>query len=141
MHTLSKWESCLADAERGIAFFDGITIEADRITDPRWDRVLPILEEEQVFMCRMMAPLLRARPGALVLDVGTGSGVFAILAAQLGCRVVAIDTSQRAIQFARQNARNNRVTVTVSTPEPGEIQLLRQPIEEFKKSEPFDFMF
>src|SRR4051812_24008593 len=103
MILLESWEPCLADYNRGVAFFDGITIEADRINDPRWDRVLPILEEEQVFMCRMMTPQLRAHPGALVLDIGTGSGVFAIQAAKLGCRVVAIDVSSRALRYARHN--------------------------------------
>src|SRR5438105_3735427 len=96
------WKPCYADPERGVAFFDGITIEADSITDPRWDRVLPILEEEQIVMCRQMVPLLW--PGARVLDVGTGIGVFAIWAAAHGCHVTGIDISARALRTARQNA-------------------------------------
>jgi methylase of polypeptide subunit release factors len=73
--------------------------------------VLPILEEEQVFMCRHMKTALQERlqerPGALVLDVGTGSGVFAIYAAKLGCRVVAVDVSPRALRMARHNIEKN----------------------------------
>ena len=42
------------DSQLGVASFDGIYIEADPITDPRTDRVLPVMEEEQIFMCRQM---------------------------------------------------------------------------------------
>ena len=122
MTPLTKWEPCLAGMDRDAAFFDGITIEVDRITDPRWDRVLPILEEEQVYMCRMMEPILRAKPGARVLDVGTGSGVFAIYAAKHGCRVVAIDISPRALRFARHNAKNNGIHTVDGEPGVGEVQ-------------------
>jgi len=113
MNFINAWVPCLADMTRDVAFFDGLTIEVDRITDPREDRVLPILAEEQVYMCRMMEPLLRARVASqdeppLVLDIGTGSGVFAIYAAQIGCKVVAIDISLRALLFARHNVELNK---------------------------------
>ena len=39
-----------------------------------------------------------------VLDVGTGPGLFAILLAQAGCQVTAIDGSPAMLQAARQNA-------------------------------------
>jgi len=98
--------------EKGIAFFDGIAIETDPITSSLEERVLVILEEEQVFMCRQMLPLLEARPGALVLDIGTGSGVFAIFAAKQGCKVIAVDISPRAINTAKRNAEKiNQVKV------------------------------
>lgn len=138
MTPLLSWDPCLADIDRGVAFFDGITIEADRITDPRWDRVLPVMEEEQIFMCRMMAPLLQAHAGARVLDIGTGSGVFAIYAAKLGCRVVAIDISARALRFARQNARINQIPFVDTDPRPGEIQFLRCSHEHMRGDRSFD---
>lgn len=109
-----SWQPCYASPEKGIAFFDGVVIESDPITDPRYDRVLPVLEEEQVFMCRQMLPVLEEvkkgtnnRP--LVLDVGTGSGVFAIWAAKHGCNVVAIDINPRAMRLAKQNVRKNNL--------------------------------
>ena len=49
------WKPCYTDPVRGVAFFDGITIEADSILDAAGDKVLPVLEEEQVFTCRQMA--------------------------------------------------------------------------------------
>ena len=140
MKPLTTWEPCLADMNRGVAFFDGITIEADRITDPRWERVLPILEEEQVFMCRMMDPSLREHSGAWVLDIGTGSGVFAIYAAKRGCRVVAIDISARALRFARQNARTNKIPITETEPAPGEVQFLNCSYKEMLEDGKFDFV-
>jgi ribosomal protein L11 methyltransferase len=51
---------------------------------------------------------LGARPGASVLDVGTGSGVLAIAALKLGAsRVVANDIDPVAVRVARENARLN----------------------------------
>jgi release factor glutamine methyltransferase len=49
--------------------------------------------------------LLEARPGALVLDVGTGSGCIAcaIAAECPGARVVALDRSADAVRLARDN--------------------------------------
>jgi SAM-dependent methyltransferase len=119
----TKWEECFVHAERGLAFFDGITIQADSINDPRQDRVFPIFKKEQVFMCRQMLPLfdkLKKRLASekdqpsrlpLALDVGTGSGVLAIWAAKHGCKVYAVDISPRSIEFARHNAEVNRVRV------------------------------
>ncbi|MGH2444239.1 MAG: 50S ribosomal protein L11 methyltransferase [Chloroflexota bacterium] len=50
----------------------------------------------------------RVRPGARVLDLGTGSGILAIPAAMLGARVTAVDISDVAIEVAAGNVRANR---------------------------------
>jgi len=44
-----------------------------------------------------------------VIDIGTGSGILAILAAREGARVTAIDVNQEALTYARKAARNNGV--------------------------------
>ena len=49
------------------------------------------------------------RAGELVLDMGTGSGVSAILAARAGAEVVAVDVNPKAVECARQNADRNKV--------------------------------
>jgi release factor glutamine methyltransferase len=48
-----------------------------------------------------------ALPGDTALDVGTGSGVLAILLAKQGAIVTAIDNSEAAIECARANAHTN----------------------------------
>lgn len=56
----------------------------------------------------------RDRP-ATVLDVGTGSGILAIAAAQLGAdRVLAIDIDPVAVSAAQANVRLNRLSRRVS---------------------------
>lgn len=61
------------------------------------------------------AVLAEVEPGERVLDVGTGSGVNAILAATRGAEVLAVDISPHAVEAARANAERNgmadRVTI------------------------------
>jgi ribosomal protein L11 methyltransferase len=62
-----------------------------------------------------LSELLAARPGASVLDVGTGSGLLAIAAAKLGAgRVVANDVDPVAVDVARENAERNGAAVEVT---------------------------
>ena len=118
-----------ADPIEGYAFFDGLFFKTDSFCDPNWDRVMPILEEEQVFMCRQMAGrILQYREEAdrplNILDVGSGSGIFAIYLDRLLNRdscgraveepslIVALDSSSRALDFIGRNCRlNNSVNV------------------------------
>ncbi|HEY7709911.1 MAG TPA: class I SAM-dependent methyltransferase, partial [Candidatus Entotheonella sp.] len=54
------------------------------------------------------------RQGETVLDLGTGSGVHALLAAQHANQVIATDLNPRALNFAGLNARlNGRTTITL----------------------------
>jgi methylase of polypeptide subunit release factors len=50
------------------------------------------------------------RQGETVLDLGTGSGVHALLAAQHASQVIATDLNPRALNFAGLNARLNGLT-------------------------------
>ena len=50
------------------------------------------------------------RPRAVVLDVGTGSGILAIAAVKMGAsRVIATDIDPEAVRTAEENARLNQV--------------------------------
>ena len=56
------------------------------------------------------------RPGMTVFDVGTGSGVLAIVAAKLGAkRVEAVDFDTVAVRVARENVRQNGAEDVVRT--------------------------
>ncbi len=55
------------------------------------------------------AVLAESREGDHVLDMGTGCGVNAILAARKGARVVAVDINPEAVEAARRNAERNGV--------------------------------
>jgi methylase of polypeptide subunit release factors len=116
----------LADPIAGHASIGDLSIQTDSLNDLRWDRVMPILIEEQVFMCHQMrqsVETLRAkrRRGLSVLDLGTGSGIFGIhldhelnrtgdgLPLSEGERssVLCLDINPRAIRFVEENAKPN----------------------------------
>src|SRR5439155_16598106 len=55
------------------------------------------------------AVLAEVHPGERVLDMGTGSGVNAVLAATRGATVLAVDINPAALDAARANAVRNGV--------------------------------
>lgn len=52
---------------------------------------------------------LKARPAATVLDVGAGSGILAIAAAQLGSEAIGVEIDPIAVRTAQANALRNGV--------------------------------
>jgi methylase of polypeptide subunit release factors len=56
-----------------------------------------------------LSGLLTQSPAGTTLDLGTGCGIQAMHAARFSDRVIATDVSERAIAFARVNARLNRM--------------------------------
>jgi release factor glutamine methyltransferase len=56
---------------------------------------------------------LVVKRGAKVLDMGTGCGVFAVLAAEKAAKVVAVDLNPHAVACARRNAELNCVQMKV----------------------------
>lgn len=71
-------------------YFDRIAAE--------WDE---LLEEETIARLREIVAGLEIRPGARVLDVGTGTGVLLPLLLEKGGRVVALDLSWEMLKRAR----------------------------------------
>src|SRR5262245_43444295 len=58
---------------------------------------------------RLLTRLTIRRQAAKALDIGTGAGIHALLAAPHAHHVIATDTSKRALNFAAMNARLNGV--------------------------------
>lgn len=56
-------------------------------------------------------------PNEKVIDIGTGSGILAILASKLGGNVYATDTSQEAIETTTRNAHRNNVELKLTVGE------------------------
>lgn len=71
----------------------------------------------------LLQEALKKRPHARVLDVGTGTGILAILAKLLGAReVIATDIDPEAVRVAQENfVLNTCEDIEVSTKELGEI--------------------
>jgi release factor glutamine methyltransferase len=57
----------------------------------------------------LLADNLEVKTDDSVLDIGTGCGILAILAAARGSNVVATDLNPRAILCAKENAKSNQV--------------------------------
>ena len=70
---------------------------------------------ETEFIVEEALPLLRARSGARVADIGTGSGCLAVTLAHevANCQVVASDLSSEALTVARRNAERHGVEARV----------------------------
>src|SRR5215472_16785840 len=51
--------------------------------------------------------LLRLMPPLVIADLGAGDGAFALLLAQRAQRVIAVDSSAKMIEFAREQARRS----------------------------------
>jgi HemK-related putative methylase len=66
-----------------------------------------LLRTGAFFASRIDATMIRA--GSSVLDMGTGSGICALLAAQQARRVVGVDINPAAVRCARINAAINRL--------------------------------
>lgn len=73
------------------------------------------------------------QPRNAVLDLGTGCGILAIIAAKRTDRVVAVDVNPRAVICAKHNAENNNVAHKIDVRQGN----LFQPVG---KAEKFDFI-
>jgi release factor glutamine methyltransferase len=95
------YEQAGAEASGGPQTFDylGLTL----VVPPR---VMPITRVSHLLG---EAVLAEAGAGERVLDMGTGSGVNAILAASRGAAVLAVDLNPEAVEAARANAERNGV--------------------------------
>lgn len=65
-------------------------------------------------LCLALLPQT-VKPGALVYDIGTGSGILAIAAAKLGAKVMAVDRDPVAVAVAAANFARNRVAIPART--------------------------
>lgn len=63
----------------------------------------------------LLARNLKVSAGEQVLDMGTGCGILAVLAAERASRVVAVDINPHAVVCTRRNAEQNGVAAIVET--------------------------
>lgn len=92
------------DARSHVERYDGLELASDPL-----DRA-----DERDFVgigpsSKNLARLTIRRPVQAALDLGTGSGIQALLTARHAQRVVAVDVSERALEFGSANARRNRI--------------------------------
>lgn len=60
------------------------------------------------------AERLQVKPGARVLDMGTGTGILGILAAKQASEVLSVDLNPFAIRCSKRNAHTNRSDCNMS---------------------------
>lgn len=68
-----------------------------------YNRVMPLFEDESLLVCKY---ILKGRYKN-VLDLGSGSGVFSIIASNHCEYTVGIDINPRAVEYALQNSKNS----------------------------------
>ncbi len=73
-----------------------------------------VFNPKYYYTSAFMAGHLEIAPGDEVLDIGTGSGIQAITAAEKAVKVVAVDINPAAVRFARENVRLNGLEDIVS---------------------------
>ncbi|MDF5714130.1 MAG: methyltransferase [Rhizonema sp. NSF051] len=102
--------------------FDELCVLTDSLNSLSFDSVFPIFEEEQLFLCQQMRPIIEQfrhdqASDLNILDVGTGSGILAIFLEHVFARqegvphsytIRALDRSKRAVKLAQINCRINR---------------------------------
>lgn len=71
--------------------------------------------ESTILCARFLDKLVK--PGEKVLDLGTGSGILAVIAARLGAEVEAVDIDPLAVSVAKGNVRKNKVEILLHTGE------------------------
>jgi release factor glutamine methyltransferase len=96
----NAYRSAKAEAGSGQTFdYLGLTLEVP-------PQVMPITPMSDLLGAAVLAEV---QPGDRVLDMGTGSGVNAVLAASKSTDVVAVDINPQAVEAARHNAIRNGV--------------------------------
>ncbi|MCJ7588234.1 MAG: tRNA (adenine(22)-N(1))-methyltransferase TrmK [Candidatus Aminicenantes bacterium] len=73
-----------------------------------------VFNPKYYYTSEFMARHINAAPEDMVLDMGTGSGIQAVTAAQRGGRVVAVDINPEAVKYAKKNVKFNGVEERVS---------------------------
>jgi 2-polyprenyl-3-methyl-5-hydroxy-6-metoxy-1,4-benzoquinol methylase len=89
-----------------------------------WTRILPPKELAELIENQKIKP-------CKTLDIGCGEGYYSIYLASKGFKVLGIDFSERAIKYAKENAKKQKVNVRF---------LIMDVFELEKLKEKFDFV-
>jgi len=90
-----------------ILFHKGKEMRSDSGMCRRYDAVLPFYPGSGI---HYIIEHMLVQEGDYALDLCTGSGIFAIYAADKASWVVATDISRRALKFAKKNTKRNKIS-------------------------------
>jgi len=112
-------DEILAEAEKEIAEFASDQAAMRRVLKKRQDKMRAFFDSVAGRLGKDYVPgkswksmaeaLLRLMPPLTIADLGAGEGSFALLLSQRAVRVIAVDTSARMIEVAREQAARHGV--------------------------------
>jgi release factor glutamine methyltransferase len=76
-----------------------------------------VFNPKYYYTSEFMARHINTKPGDIVLDIGTGSGIQAITAGHRASKVVAVDINPESVFYAQKNVRKSGLENTVTVME------------------------
>jgi release factor glutamine methyltransferase len=88
-----------------------------RVLGKTYETSKNVFNPKYYYTSEFMARHINAKPGDIILDIGTGSGIQAVTAGVTASKVTAIDINPEAVSYAQKNVKRSGLEHKVSVME------------------------